>query len=46
VLAIQKELGASRVSGSDEILVRAIPCELADSDATIGQYILEQDKPF
>ena len=46
MLAFRKELDALRVSGSDEILLRAASCELADNDATTRHHILEQDKLF
>ena len=46
MLAFRKEPDASRVSGSDEILLRVVLCELQDNDAVVGQHILEQDKPF
>ena len=35
-----------KMSGLDEILLRAVPCELADNGTVAGQHILEQDKPF
>ena len=46
MLAFWKELVALRVSGLDEILLRVVPCELADNGEITGQHILEQDKPF
>ena len=46
MLAFRKEPVALRVSGSNEILLRVVPCELVDNGATVGQHILEQDKPF
>ena len=46
MLAFRKEPVASGVSGSDEILLRVVLCELVDNGATAGQHILEQDKPF
>ena len=46
MLAFWKEPVALRVSGSNEILLRVVPCELADNGAVAGQHILEQDKPF
>ena len=46
MLAFWKELVALRVSGLDEILLRVVPCELADNGEIAGQHILEQDKPF
>ena len=46
MLAFRKELVALRVNGLDEILLRAVLCELVDNDTVARQYILEQDKPF
>ena len=46
MLAFRKEPIALRVNGLDEILLRAVPCKLADNGAVTGQHILEQDKPF